>query len=192
MNLSLRSRALILLVLLSAALAYMIAQKQYTLNTGQLIVLETIPIDPRSLFRGDYVRLNYDISELRLDELGGEQDFSEHAVVYVELIKQGKYWKPIAIFRQAPQREGLFIKGDVKYVKNYWWNPRTRQSEQRPSLTVRYGIENYFVPEGEGRALERPAPGEQIDMLIAVDKYGRAGIKGVLVNDQLRYEEKLF
>jgi uncharacterized membrane-anchored protein len=57
---------------------------------------------------------------------------------------------------------------------------------------VRYGIENYFVPEGEGRALEQPEEDEEVTILVAVDRYGNAGIKAVLVNGEVRYEERLF
>jgi uncharacterized membrane-anchored protein len=57
---------------------------------------------------------------------------------------------------------------------------------------VRYGIEHYFVPEGEGRALEQPAEVEEISILVAVDSAGNAGIKAVLVNGEVRYEERLF
>ncbi len=32
------------------------------LTDGQLILLELAPVDPRSLMQGDYMRLNYDIS----------------------------------------------------------------------------------------------------------------------------------
>jgi hypothetical protein len=65
---------------------------------------------------------------------------------------------------------------------------------QYPYVTsgVRYGIENYFVPEGEGRALERPKPNEKVTIQVAVDRYGRAGIQAVLVNGQPRYVERLF
>ncbi len=69
------------------------------------------------------------------------------------------------------------IKGEVRYA--------------RGNIAVRYGIENYFVPEGEGRALERPRAEERVDILVAVDRFGGAGIKGVLVNGELRYQEKL-
>ncbi len=50
-----------------------------------------------------------------------------------------------------------------------------------PGLNVRYDIENYFVPEGE-----------VVSILVAVDESGAAGIKGVLVDGELRYEETLF
>jgi len=32
--------------------------KEYTLRTGQEVVLKTVPIDPRDLFRGDYINVS--------------------------------------------------------------------------------------------------------------------------------------
>lgn len=45
--------------------AYMIASRYAILTSGREIVLETVPVDPRSLFRGDYVTLRYAISPVR-------------------------------------------------------------------------------------------------------------------------------
>ena len=61
-------------------------------------------------------------------------------------------------------------------------------------LRARYGIENYFVPEGEGRAIERrvvDGVNQKIDVRVAVDAKGNAGIKAILVNGKMRYEEEL-
>ena len=59
-------------------------------------------------------------------------------------------------------------------------------------VQVRYGIEAYFIPEAEGRAIERPAPGETISMRVAVGTDGRAAIQALLVNGEERFVEKLF
>ena len=61
--------ALLVLVQIGALVA-MIANKQWTLNTGTPVLLQTAPVDPRSLFMGDYARLAYSISQLPLDEIG--------------------------------------------------------------------------------------------------------------------------
>ena len=57
------------------ALVGMIGVQQYTLNEGTPVLLETEPIDPRSLFRGDFVILNYAISDLPRRLPGGELDW---------------------------------------------------------------------------------------------------------------------
>lgn len=184
----------IILVLQTLALAGMIGIKQWTLSTGTPILLETQPIDPRSLFRGDYVRLNYSISQLKVEELTGDDEFTRHDPIFVVLEKSDKYWQPVSLHHQKPQitARQVAIKGDVHYVSLSFWNRQTRKSEKTKVVNVRYGIENYFVPEGEGRALERPRQKEKVDIQVAVDRFGKAGIMGVLINDKMRYREKLF
>ena len=44
-----------------------IFSKQMTLLTGKEVLLKTVPVDPRDLFRGDYVVLRYDISTIDLE-----------------------------------------------------------------------------------------------------------------------------
>ena len=182
--------ALALVVALqTAALAAMVVNKQWTLITGTPVVLKTEPIDPRSLFRGDYVRLNYAISVLEKEKFPNIADFRKHDSIHI-LLRQGEtWWEPVSIHKERPEApEGqVAIRGEVMGNWGRW-----RDGEQVPGLNVRFGIENYFVPEGEGMALERPADGEVVSILVAVDESGAAGIKGVLVNGELRYEETLF
>jgi uncharacterized membrane-anchored protein len=184
-----RIHLLVLVVVLqTAALVGMVAVKQRTLITGRPILLETEPIDPRSLFRGDYVRLNYTISSLDYANIEGDNDFERHDRVYVMLRKDKKFWHAVSIHHEMPAHgpDSVIIRGEAQY-SGIWTG-----SESRDGINVNYGIENYFVPEGEGMALERPTDGEEVTMLIAVDAKGDSAIKAVLVNDEVRYEEKLF
>ena len=192
---SMTRRSIFVVALLTTALVAIIAMKQWTLNTGIPVLLETQPVDPRSLFRGDYVRLSYTISDLRLDKLTGDDAFERLDGVYV-VLEQGKtYWKPVSVHRRWPElRPGqVAIKGKVQYLDNRSYRP-PRSGRRQPATTmhVRYGIENYFVPEGSGRELERRGTANKVDMLVAVDRYGNAGIKAVLVNGQEKYRERLF
>lgn len=180
---------LVLVVLLqTAALGGMVAMKQRTLAYGTPILLETAPIDPRSLFRGDYVRLNYKISSLDYATVAGPHDFKRHDKVYVVLRKGEKFWEPVSIHHEMPTRKSgdVVIRGEVQYG-GVWID-----GESRDGINIRYGIESYFVPEGEGMALQRPAAGEEVNILVAVDEKGDSAIKAVLVNGKVRYEEKLF
>lgn len=163
-------------ILQSLVLAGMIAMKQWTLATGTEVVLETAPIDPRSLFRGDYVRLNYMISRLTAGE-----GFAPGDAAYVLLREEQPYWAFVSVHRErpAPPPGHVVLKGRVR-------------SAGIGDITLSYGIETYFVPEGEGRELERPRPGDVVSLRIAVDRFGKAGIKAVLVNGEARYEERLF
>jgi len=174
---------LIIVVVLTLTLVGMIAKKQYTLNTGALVVLKTTPVDPRSLFRGDYVRLNYDISRLSTALFPLLSELEKHESVFVALKKQGEFWQPVAIFKSMPKAEN-----DMVVIKGYINSVSSRGSQ----ISIKYGIENYFVPEGEGRDLEHLRNQGNISMQIAVDGFGNAGIKAVLLNGKSIYVETLF
>ena len=78
-------------VLLQVALLVgIIAYRQYWVATGEKILLRTAPVDPRDIFRGDYVSLRYDISTLDLDGLGVKGSFKSNETVYVILEKTRK------------------------------------------------------------------------------------------------------
>jgi len=187
-------RLIIVIALQSVVLMSMIAMKQWTLSTGTPVVLETQPIDPRSLFQGDYVRLNYTISTLRLAELPSDRPFKTHEWIYVLVRIGDPYWEPVSLHHERPASppDHVALKGTVLGMGNRRWNREAQSWEATEHLMVRYGIENYFLPEGEGRDLERPRPGDKISIRVAVDRFGNAGIKAVLVNGQARYTESLF
>ncbi len=186
------TRIIVILVLFTLFLCSMIAMKQRILITGTPVLLETEPIDPRSLFRGDYVRLNYVVSRLRPSILDGDHNFKRHENIYVELQQHGKYWHPIAIHHHHPKNENIVLAGKVQYINEHTWNAELQESEEIKTLHIKYGIENYFVPEGEGLDLERRDNDQTVDIRVAVDQAGKAGIKEVLVNNEVRYIEKLF
>lgn len=180
-----------------AALATMIADKQWTLNTGTQVVLQTEPVDPRSLFMGDYARLNYSIGRLRLDGdegIGGDKEFARHDTVWVALKPDPAGAKAVSVHRErAAVPAGLLaLKGEVLYVSDHDWDRTTSKSIKRRTLQVRYGIEQYYVQEGTGRQIERPQGGEKVAILAAVDSRGKAGILGVMLDGVLRYRETLF
>lgn len=190
---SMKWRAALVIVLQITALLGMIGMKQWTLDTGTPVELETVPVDPRSLFSGDYVRLNYTISNLKLEQLEGDKDFKRHDSAYVVLQSGTPYAMPVSVHRTLPSVASgqVVIKGEVKYINDSFWNPQTRQSENIKNMSVHYGIENYYVQEGTGRALERPAANEKVTVRVAVDRYGKAGILAILINGQQRYMESL-
>ena len=189
---------IILLVLIQvAALAAMIADKQWTLNTGTPVVLQTEPVDPRSLFMGDYARLAYSISRLRLDgeaALGGDKDFARHDTVWVALQPDPEGAKAVSVHheRSAIAPGLLALKGEMQYASDNDWDRATNKSVKRRTLQVRYGIEQYYVQEGTGRQIERPRGGEKVSMLVAIDARGKAGILAVLFDGKERYRETLF
>ena len=119
---------MLVVLLQSAALIAMIGMKQYTLNTGTLVLLETEPIDPQSLFSGDYVILNYKISVLDLKKFGKSLgDFKRHDAIYLTLKPGQPYWQPVSVAREytMPPRSSVVIKGEIEWTSNNFWNPAT-------------------------------------------------------------------
>jgi len=56
---------ILVLTLQSAWLLGTAFTQERALRVGQIILLETQPVDPRDFLRGDFVRLNYKISDVR-------------------------------------------------------------------------------------------------------------------------------
>ncbi|MCF7821169.1 MAG: GDYXXLXY domain-containing protein [Mariprofundaceae bacterium] len=191
-KLSLTLRMGIVVVMLTLVLFGMIARKQWTLATGTPVVLETQPVDPRSLFRGDYVRLNYTINTLDSAGYPALSTVKRGDTVYVTLVPGEPYWQPKTVSTECPNdASSVVLKGRVDRV-NRRWNRETRQYEVSHNVRVKFGVEHYFVPEGTGRAIERPVGGEKVSIEVAVDRFGNAGIRAVLINGVPRYIETLF
>jgi uncharacterized membrane-anchored protein len=156
-------------VLWLAIIGGIVGIKECTLRTGQEILLKTVPVDPRDLFRGDYVILSYEISSLDVEKLGtAGAVFSRGQEVYVLLGTDGHYSVATGVRPSRPSRQELFLKGHVRAVAG-------------STVQVEYGIESYFVPEGQGRVLEQ-ARGKHLDVKASVDTHGRAGIKALFLD----------
>ena len=89
-KLSLSFRVWIVVVMLTLVLFGMIARKQWTLAVGTPVILETQPVDPRSLFRGDYVRLNYTINTLDSAKYPALSSMERGDVIYLSLVPSTK------------------------------------------------------------------------------------------------------
>jgi uncharacterized membrane-anchored protein len=164
----------------TAVLAYMVIDRVQLLRTGREITLPIAPVDPRDLFRGDYVVLRYDISSVPVGQLeGGWPRRNEPLYVTLEKNADGA-WRPVGVARTMPSESNadrIVLKG--RPGRGGWsW--------------MRYGIESYFVPEGEGRRLEAMVRDRKLAVLVAVDKSGNAAIKGLIIDGKLQYEEPLF
>ena len=145
-----------------------IAYKEYALRTGEKVLLKTIPIDPRDLFRGDYIVLRYEISNLNLDNFENKDlNATENGFLYISLKKEGKYWNTNNVYKDRPNE--LSIKGRIKYK-----NGR--------NIEIEYGIESFFVPEGEGRELERHRNSRELDVGVSVDRFGNAVINNLYID----------
>jgi uncharacterized membrane-anchored protein len=106
-----RAKFVIAVCLQALLLAGIIGYREFRVNTGFRVVLKTAPVDPRDLFRGDYVRLSYDISTLDLERLGAKEEFRRGNTLYVALAREedGTY-RASAVGRSVPAGKP-FIRG---------------------------------------------------------------------------------
>jgi uncharacterized membrane-anchored protein len=175
------------LVVQVALLAMMVIDRMQILRDGAEVTLQTRPIDPRDIFRGDYVVLGYDISEVPAALLKDKPSGSKRSVeVFVKLApnREGVYQAVSAhLDRAAVKSPEVLIRGRIPWYCN---------AAHCTSLPIRYNLEKYFVPEGEGRQLEEFRNQRKMTVVAAVLPSGRAAIKRLLVDGKPVYDEPWF
>lgn len=132
--------AIPLLILLA-----MIIKPQVTLLFGQEIVLETKAYDPTDLFRGDYVAINFAISDIPKSMVPLSIDKVYNKNLYVSLKQEGKYYVVDQVSETKP-KQGVYIKGKFQEGFN-----RSNEPEQ---FRVDYSLDRYFLEQGSGKDLE--------------------------------------
>ncbi|MGX4801487.1 GDYXXLXY domain-containing protein [Bradyrhizobium guangdongense] len=167
-------------------LVLMVADRMQILREGREVTLQTQPVDPRDLLRGDYVVLRYDISELPAGALAGQPAAERNPIVFVKLAPDASGLYQAVSVHAAPvpvNASEILIRGRVTYSCG---------SDSRifcDRLTIKYGLESYFVPEGEGRKLEQARNARKLRIVAAVLPSGRAAIKRLLLDGEPVYEE---
>jgi uncharacterized membrane-anchored protein len=171
----------------TAVLATMVIDRVQLLRSGREITLPIVPVDPRDLFKGDYVRLGYDVGSVPVRQLEGPPPRANAAFYVVLEKKPDGAWRTVKMARSMPQ-ESSPDRIVLKARAAHW------PVGESPNATVRvrYGIESYFVPEGQGTKLEELAREKKLATLVAVDGSGNAAIKGLVIDGVLQYEEPLF
>lgn len=172
----------IVLVAQTGVLGQIVVSRMLHLKNGKEIVLKAVPVDPRSLFRGDYVILSYGIT--RIPRAEGEAVENGDAR-YVTIQQAGDEWTVVAASKAYPQTVTpgqAVIRGAVV---NTW------PGDTSATLEMHYGIESYFVPEGAGLELEQKVRTGDLKVIVALDSDGKAAIKGLVLDGTVRYDEPL-
>jgi uncharacterized membrane-anchored protein len=179
-------------LLLCGLIFAIVFQRAEILRNGQEVRLEVVPVDPRDLFRGDYVVLDYRIASVDLPRDATEA-FRRGQKVFVTLRpdEKGKA-RAVAISSERPAVSGadIVILGTVTAPSACSFNEagiRDCKSGNRAAL-VKYGLESYFVPQGEGKKIETTAKA-RLEIVAAVAPSGQAAIKRLLIDGQPVYDE---
>jgi uncharacterized membrane-anchored protein len=169
-------RALAAMLVLCGLILLVVESRARILRSGVEIRLKTAPVDPRDLFRGDYVVLGYEIGTIELATVTGDRDFKRGDAVHVQIASDGEgFARVTGAYKGKPAGAGTIIAGRVR-------------SASSTRLTVSYGLESYFVPQGSGRAIERTER-KRIEIVAAVSASGEAAIKRLLIDGRLVHAE---
>ena len=159
-------------------LAVMAGEREWISGAGKVVYLRTAPVDPRDLFRGDFVRLRYELNNVRRDAMDAVLAQSEpkrHEVVYTRLrpVEEGLY--EAAGTGSEPPGEGVFLRGRI--------DQHPRFGGRNDPAFVKYGIEQYFVEQGGGGVIEKQRGGRDdlqvpMEVEVAIGSSGKAVIRG--------------
>jgi uncharacterized membrane-anchored protein len=173
-------------------LCWMIAGRAAVLRSGREVVLRVEPVDPRDLLRGDYVRLGYEISNVptnRITNIGPDQFATRDSSLCVR-VKKGDdgYWHLVSAtfdgpHSAAPGADEADIKGHVS---------EGRSLGATGSIDVHYGIDRFYLPEGDGLELQQDMRVRPFGVRVALGSDGTPQIKTLLDGDKPLYEEPLY
>ena len=188
----------LIVVLQVVSIIIFVVIQEVRFSESKIITLQTQPIDPRDIFRGDYVILDYEISHLTENttkrngsdittccyyEFWDETDKD----VYVFLKPAGDVWQAFGIsssydgdnlFSNTDSNISEFIrvKGKLTTVDNI---QRIDGEENFRELEITYGIENYFVQVDRGKMIETA---DDVKVNVKVNKHGDSQIESLLVD----------
>lgn len=167
---------LLAIVLQGAVLIGEYVNAAYPLWVGKEITLETRPVDPRSLFRGNYAVLRYSINTIPATALKSKMESGKRLrngeVVYVSLKQTEKGTYDYADASLVPPEQGLYIRGRLA---------NRNVDAELNAYHIRYGIEAYFAPKDKAVALEKELR-SGAEAAIFVASNGKAALFAVHTN----------
>jgi uncharacterized membrane-anchored protein len=190
-----------------AILVAMLVGHAWPLWTGKPIYLRTRPVDPRDVFRGDYVVLGYDAQQLivsadgkadtkqpfftngvKVTALGDWWASSNHTlrddqVMYVQLEAHpsgvaGVETEHVPVsISDKPRPGAINLRG---LVRSNWSQPQ----DTAIHVTMHYGIDAFFVQEGSGVAIQGAMrdPNKPVFAEVMVTRAGAARLARLIVD----------
>lgn len=181
--------AVVLAVLQIGFLSWVIAGRAAILQNGTEVLLKVAPVDPRDLLRGDYVRLGYEISRIPVSAIVNRPPSpfdTEGGEIHVRLQREADgYWRIASAslgepFADSPGAD----QADIRGTAFAGW-----RLDEDDELSADYGIERFYLPEGEGIAIEKDMRVRPFGILAALGKDGVAQIKALMDGQTRLFEE---
>ncbi|WP_448116931.1 GDYXXLXY domain-containing protein [Mesorhizobium amorphae] len=188
--------AVVLALVQIGFLSWIIAGRAAILRNGTEVLLKVEPVDPRDLLRGDYVRLGYEISTIPAKlvadlEAGRTKAPVERILVRLKKDADG-YWRPVSVFFSTPPSAPGVDQADIAGSIPPGYIPADHSFEPDATLSPDYGIERFYLPEGEGRAIETDMRVRPFGVRVALAKDGTPQIKALVDGDETLFEEPLY
>ncbi len=155
-------------ILQTFVLSGMFVKAAMPLWIGTEIRVNTLPVDPRSMFRGNYAKLDYDFSQLPPETvLIDTPRLRRGEVIYVSLKKNEDGIYQLAQASLSEPDGGVFLRGRI--------------DQNRPPFRVKYGIEAFFAPKEKALRLEKNLQNGAVAILMVTDT-GRVALREIVLN----------
>jgi uncharacterized membrane-anchored protein len=184
--------ALVLAVVQIGFLSWIIAGRAAILRNGKEVLLKVQPVDPRDLLRGDYISLNNNISRIPVKLIANIPQgvsTSDDSSITVRLKKGGDgYWQPTAAWLGKAPVPASPDEADIAGHVAAGWDLGSPDATIAPD----YGINRFYVPEGEGMAIQNDMRVRPFGIKLALSARGTAQIKALMDGDKTLFEEPLY
>ncbi len=170
------------IAIVAAQLVFLAGQAgyyQHAMASGDIVTLRVVPVDPRSLFLGNYMALSYDISDMSRFRLPPDSvklgSLKNGDTVFVELKPQEGGARPSRVLKEIPAARR---PGHVYLRATKTWDQR-----------LDFGLERYYIPETRSEDVtrlwadsQRSGSRNAITVEASVDAKGHGYIRRVLVD----------
>jgi uncharacterized membrane-anchored protein len=153
-------------------------QKTLAAHGGQTVLVRTMPVDPRDLLRGDYVRLGYDFNTIPTEGIRGltpENYVASYKndwigrTVYVSLTPDadGRHWRAVKPFSVYKPTSGVFLRGEINH-----------------GYRIEFaGIQKFFLEEGKGHVYEDAARRRALSVEMAISPDGEGILRKLHIDE---------
>ncbi len=135
---------------------------------GEKYLLPVKPRDPRDFFRGNYVDLQYDFSNLRREEtiidLDPAATYRFGDTLYLDLAKKDNVLTAVALVSNPEKVKNVRLKVHPR------WNFTGKDSY----YDVVAGLESFFAPKKDAEDWEKALRAGKVFAEVAIDKSGNA------------------
>lgn len=109
---------------------------------GNEIKLSAKGVDPRDMFLGNYVNLEYDFNLINTDKM-----YKKNQIIYLSLKEKNGLYEKDKINEIKPEN-GIFLQGKIISSKN-------TKNKKIFSTRIKFGIEKYYTTAKNARVLEK-------------------------------------